>query len=163
MVERVCLPIKKESEEDEEAYICNEAWWNYNVKRKSFRTNVRYEVYSNTFVNNMEDLIRIALTYYINVEIPESYEVIEMYNIIFSSGNFDPAGRAYCNLTSDIIYTHTDKNKVFEKFNKYCKSVKRKPIMSGQRHFCWSTDDFSSNYIIQCYKIEESYLVRKKK
>ena len=162
MVERVCLPIKRESEEEREAYICNEAWWKYNFKKQKISNATKYDVYKNDFVSNMEDLIKVSLTYHNDVEIPENYEIIEMYNIIFTSGNFDPAGRNYCSLVSDILYTHTDKDKVFEKFNKYCKSVKRKPIMEGQRYFCWSTEDFADNYIIHSYKIEESYLVRKK-
>ena len=163
MIEKVCLPRKRDSEEERPSYICNEAWWKYNFKKQKITNATKYDVYKNDFVSNMEDLIKLGLTHYCgNIEIPQEYEVIEMYNIIFSSGNFDPAGRRYCNLVSDILYTHTDKDKVFERFNKYCKQIKRKPIMEGQRYFCWSTEDFADNYIIQSYKIEESYLVRKK-
>lgn len=152
MKKELCVKLK------DDKCVCNETYINNNKKNL---TQGSYEVLKDGFVNSTEELINYCLTFCYDVEIPEGYEVETIYNIIFTTGNFSPDGREYSTCHSSIIFSSADKDMCEKKFKYYCKSVNKKPIQEGKRHYCWHTEDFAYNQIIHSYEISESYVVKK--
>jgi hypothetical protein len=161
MIEKLCLPVKCDYGE---RYVCNEAYMNHlrKTKYKDVPGGVRFEVLTNKLVQCMEDLIKYCLTYNIEIDVPEQYKVTKIYNIILTTGNFDPDNRECSNCHSSIIYSSLDEDYIHKKFEYMCKCVNRKNIRDNfKNYFCWHTEDFADNQIIHSYNIDESYIVER--
>lgn len=159
MSNRVCLKMKDEDNK----YICSEEWYNYNIKHNKLQHNTSYTVLTKGFIDSMEDLIKYCLIYYYDVEIPKEYTIIDIYNIVFATGNFEPEDRTCSTCRSNIIFSSSDKEVVYKKFKKLCKQVGKNSKMESDKYFCWHTEDYASNQIIHSYNIEKSYLIYKHK
>lgn len=154
MINPVCLKLK----DYEDRYICNEKY--INVIRKDINTHTgSYEVIINNVIQNMKDLIHYGLTYNYDIEIPDNYKVTKYYHIVFSTSNFEPKNREHTFVKSSITFTTTTKSQVKKMFDRMCKTIGRKPIYQDRFTFCWQTDDFAVNQIVNSYSITESYLV----
>lgn len=151
----VCLKLN-----NDDGYICSEEWWKVNIKNAV--PGVRYTVLSKGFITDMEDLIRYCLVYHEDFEIPENYQVTILYNIIFSTGNFDPNDREYSLCKSEILYTSKDKKFILDKFKSLCKRIGKENQLKGINCYCWLTEDYATNQIIHSYNIDESYLIEKR-
>ena len=161
MIEKVCLPVKCDYGE---RYVCNEAYINMVHKRINnyVKPGVSYEVINNKLVQCMEDLIKYCLTYNLEIDIPEHFKVTKIYNIIFTTGNFEPDGREYSSCQGNIVYSSTDKKYIEDKFKFMCKFTGKKNHNNLYKHyFCWHTEDFAHNQIIHSYNIDESYIVER--
>lgn len=157
MIEKICLSV---NDSYDESYICNEAYFKDIVKHKSGKSDIKYEVLNNKLISCMEDLIKYCLTYNIDINIPNGYKVIKIYNIIFSTGNFEPDNREYSTCQSSIVYSSLDKSYIEKKFKIMCDNIGRKNHISNYKHYyCWHTEDFAHNQIIHAYNIDESYIV----
>lgn len=152
MKKELCVRLK------DGKYVCNETYINNNKKNLSQGP---YEVLKDGFVNSIEELINYCLTFCYDMEIPEGYGVETIYNVVFTTGNFDPDGREYSNCHSSVIFSSVNKDVCEKKFKYYCKSVGRKAILENKRHYCWHTEDFAYNQVIHSYELCESYIVRK--
>ena len=159
MVERICLAV---NDSYADSYICNESYYNALLNNKSVKSGCKYQVLSNKLISCMEDLISYCLTYNVDVTIPEEYKVTKTYNIIFSTGNFEPSDRECSTCRSSIVLSSTDKEYIEKKFGIMCKSTGKTPnIKSYGHYFCWHTEDFAHNQVIHSYNIDESYIVER--
>ena len=119
----------------------------------------RYEILDNKYIFNMEDLINYCLTYGYDIEIPKEYNVTKIYNIVFTTGNFDPEDREMSNTRGSILYSHTDIEKVLDRFEQMCKDVNKEPVLKSKYYYCWQTEDYAVNQIVHSYKVCDSYIV----
>ena len=160
MIEKLCLPVKCDYEK---RYVCNEAYMNHlqKTKYKDMSGGVRFEVLTNKLVQCMEDLIKYCLIYNIEIDIPKNYKVDKIYNILFTTGNFDSDSRSTSNCHSSIVFSSLDEKYIYSKFKIMCKSINRKSLYESKRTYCWHTEDFADNQIIHSYDIDESYIVTK--
>lgn len=159
MIEKVCLTV---NDSYNESYICNEAYFDNIIKTKRGKSSVKYEILNNKLVSSMEDLIKYCLIYNVDIDIPEGYKVTKIYNIIFTTGNFDPDNREYSNCHSSIVYSSLDETYIKNKFKIMCNCVGKKNNVENYKHyFCWHTEDFADNQIIHAYNIDESFIVEK--
>lgn len=158
MIEAVCLKLKDYSDE---SYICNEKYINTARLKNNIKYAVRYEVIKDKIINCMEDLIKYCLIYNYDIDIPKNYKVDKIYNILFTTGNFDPDSRSTSNCHSSIVFSSLDEKYIYSKFKIMCKSINRKSLYESKRTYCWHTEDFADNQIIHSYDIDESYIVTK--
>lgn len=152
MIERACLRL---IDEDELSYICNEKWFKTANKEAG-----RYEVISDNIVSSEIDLIKYCLEYHYKIDIPNKYNIVEIYSIVFTTSDFEPDDRNYSSCRANIIYSDEDYNKVKTKFIQMCKSVKKKSSREGKDYLCWHTEDYAHNQIIHSYVIDKSYIVK---
>ena len=158
MIEKIYLPVNCDYEE---RYVCNESYMKYLHSNNSvIKAGARYDVLSDKLVQCMEDLIRYCLVYNIDINIPEQYNITKIYNIVFSTGNFDPEKREISTCNSSIIYSSLDAKYIYKKFKFMCESVGiTKHHSQCKYYYCWHTEDFAHNQIIHSYSVDESYIV----
>lgn len=152
MIDKVCLKLKDSTD----SYICNEAWFKGSDKLVG-----KYTVIKNIIISCMEDLIKYCMVYNYEIDISETYKLVTIYNIVFSTGNFEPEDRTCSSCSSSIIFSSTDLNYIQKKFKIMCKQVHKKARLQGDSYFCWHTEDYAVNQIIHSYKIDKSYIVEK--
>lgn len=121
----------------------------------------KYEILDDKYVNDMEDLISYCLTYGYDIEIPRDYTVIKVYNIVFTTGNFDPSDRETSVTRGSVLYSHTDIEKVLNRFEQMCKDINKEPVLKSKYYYCWQTEDYATNQIVHSYKVCDSYIVEK--
>lgn len=162
-IKQCCLKIIDEPS----SYICNECWYKkhkneykYNRYNQSNTVN-SFTVMNDMIIRNMEDLIKYCLAYHYKIEIPKQYEVQQLYNIIFTVGDFDPEDRQSTVCRSYVVYTDTDYNKVKSRFNTMCRLSQKTPTLKSEKCFTWQTQDFAYNQIVHSYTISKSYKVTK--
>ena len=158
MVDAVCLPI---IDDYMESYICNDKYMKNNTLKSNNKSSIRYEVVSNKIVSCMEDLISYCLTYHYDINIPENYKVDKLYNIMLTTGNFDPDSRSSSNCHSSIVLSSFNADYINKKFNIMCKLIGKPNLYKSKNTYCWQTEDFADNQIVHSYNLDESYVVTK--
>lgn len=144
----------------ENAYVCTEEWIKNN--KDKIVNGSKYDILKKGFINSVEEMINYCLTYYIDINIPEGYKVTKIYNIVLSTGNFEPSDRTYSTCTSSIIFSTTDEKAAERRFKYICKDRKGLNVtQEGKRHFCWYGEDYASNQIVFSYDLNISYLVER--
>ncbi len=153
----ICFKIKCDYEEQ---YICTEEWMEKN--KKNAISGARYEVLRKGFIGSIEEMINHCLTYYIDIDVPKEYKVTKIYNIILSTGNFEPDDRTYSTVTSSIIFSTSNEKLAKRRFKLFCKQRKNLNVtQQGKNHFCWYGEDFAHNQIVFSYDLRSSYLIKK--
>lgn len=156
----ICFKINHDWEN---AYICTEEYWTKMTKNKGKRENGgKYDILKKGLINSVEEMINYCLTYCIDINIPEGYKTTKIYNIVLSTGNFEPDDRTYSTSTSSIIFSTTDEKVAERRFKYICKERKGLNVtQEGKRHFCWYGEDFAHNQVVFSYDLNISYLVER--
>lgn len=158
-MEDLCIKIK---DKYEDKYLCSNEWFEYMFKHKKLNPKTSYEVLAEGYIQDMQDLIRHALTYNYDIILPKGYKVTPIYNIIFTTANFDPKNRALSTCNGNIIYSNTNLKYINKKFKWLYENI-NKPyvVLKSDKMICWHTEDYAYNQIIHAYNIEESYIIEK--
>ena len=156
-VDKVCI----KTNDDYTRYVCNETWYK-DAKRnhKLAEDGARYNVFLDKYIQTMEDLITECLLSYEDITIPEGYKVTIIYNIILTSGNFEPDDRTCTNTRGSVMFSTTDEKWAYQKFNYLC-STHKNYLMKSDKYCCWHSDDFAHNQIVCSYNLCKSYVVEK--
>ena len=130
--------------------------------------------YTETVFDTLEELLEYALNMNEDVEIPEDYNVTKIYNIVFSTANFDPLNRECSTTDSHVIYSSKDKEFIDKMFERYInehenllkqnsKAFHMRPNSRRNKNwYCWHTEDFAYNQVIHSYSKRESYIIERK-
>jgi len=154
-VEKVCI----KTNDSYTRYVCNESWYKEaNINNKLDRDGATYNVFLDKYIQTMEDLITECLLSYEDIAVPEDYKVTTIYNIVLTSGNFEPDDRTCTNTRGSIMFSTTNEKLAQQKFNYYC-STHKKCLMKSDKYCCWHSDDFAHNQIVCAYNLTKSYIV----